>query len=410
MAIKLTKRTVDQAVSQAVRTTIWDSELKGFGLVVQPSGVKTYTLVYRMGGRSTKPERYTIGRHGDPWTPDEARGEARRLLLMVANGVNPRSSRAAKRATGKTVKELCDRFIAEHVEPKTRPRTAKEYRRLIETAVKPRLGSRAAADVTRADVSDLHHRMRGTPRQANLMLSVLSKMFNLAEVWGLRPDHSNPCRQIQRYEESRRTRFLTDAEIEGLGGALDELALTSPVPAIADSIRLLLLTGCRLGEILNLRPGDVRTADSALWISDPKGEPRLHPIGAVALAFIAELPRTGEWLFHGRDRKRPLSISTVEHAWRRIRGDIGLGDVRLHDMRHTVGTFAGQSQANAFLVRDKLGHKTLAMTGRYVSRDASPLRQLSDAIEGRVDAALKAGLGKVADVVPMPVRKRPRRA
>lgn len=177
------------------------------------------------------------------------------------------------------------------------------------------------------------------------------------------------------------------------------------------AIRLLLLTGCRIGEILRLRREGVRggNSDSALWIADPKGDPRLHPVGSVALAFIAELPRRGEWLFSGRDISRPLALGPVEHAWKRIRDGIGLGDVRLHDMRHTVGTLAGQTEANAFLVRDKLGHKTLAMTGRYVSRDATPLRKLSDAVEGRVDAALKAGQEAAEKVVPIRSRKRVRR-
>ena len=79
----------------------------------------------------------------------------------------------------------------------------------------------------------------------------------------------------------------------------------------------------------------------------------------------------------------------MENIWRRVRNHAELSDVRLHDLRHTVGTFAGQTGANAFLVRDKLGHKTLAMTGRYVSRDVAPLRSLSDQVERRIADALE---------------------
>lgn len=78
-----------------------------------------------------------------------------------------------------------------------------------------------------------------------------------------------------------------------------------------------------------------------------------------------------------------------------------LDDARFHDLRHTVGTYAGQAGANAFLVRDALGHKTLAMTGRYVSRDADPLRQLADRVSGRIAAALDGG--KSGEVIPLPV-------
>ena len=105
------------------------------------------------------------------------------------------------------------------------------------------------------------------------------------------------------------------------------------------------------------------------------------------------------WVFHRRDRSGPLPDYTLKKVWRRIRKAAGIEDVRLHDLRHTVGTYAGQTGANAFLVRDKLGHKTIAMTSRYVNRDADPLRQLSDQVEGRIAAAMAGG--EAAEVVPM---------
>jgi integrase len=83
--------------------------------------------------------------------------------------------------------------------------------------------------------------------------------------------------------------------------------------------------------------------------------------------------------------KRPEKL---EAAWHKIRVAAQLEDVRLHDLRHTVGTYAGQSGANAFLVRDLLRHKNLAMTGRYVNRAADPVRTLSDQVGGRIPAAL----------------------
>lgn len=187
MPVKFTKRSVDQAAPKGDRYTMWDAELTGFGLTVQPQWGKDLLpdVPDRMGGRTEKAERYTIGRHGDPWTAEEARIEARRLLLQVANGINPKAARAAQRAKGVTVSELCDRFLDQHVVPKTKRKTGDEYRRLIVKIIKPRMGSTAVADVVRGDVVDLHHRLRDTSRQANLVLSVLSKMFNLAEVWGL---------------------------------------------------------------------------------------------------------------------------------------------------------------------------------------------------------------------------------
>lgn len=97
---------------------------------------------------------------------------------------------------------------------------------------------------------------------------------------------------------------------------------------------------------------------------------------------------TGEYVVHGRDPARPLPAATLEGAWRRIRQRAGIPDVRIHDLRHTVGAYAGQAGANDFLVRDRLGHKTLAMTGRYVECDADTLRALSDKVESRISAAM----------------------
>lgn len=249
--------------------------------------------------------------------------------------------------------------------------------------------------MTRAEIAALHSRMASTPRQANHVLSVLSKMFSLAEVWGFRPDGSNPCQKIERFKEEARDRFLSDEEITRLGTVLAELEVTrAEHDSVVAGIRLLLLTGLRLSELLALRWQDVDAA-GVLAIRDAKAGGRLQPIGSLALEIIAALPRLSPFLLPGRHPSEPLSASTLQHAWLRIRGKADLEDVRLHDLRHTVGTLASQAGANAFMVRDTLGHKTLAMTGRYVSADAHPLRLLSDAIVGRVTAALDAGKAKV---------------
>lgn len=226
---------------------------------------------------------------------------------------------------------------------------------------------------------------------------------------------SNPCRLIERYQETKRERFLSDAELVRLGEVLAQ-AEGAEMPGVLAALRLLAATGCRLGEVLALRWDDVDLEASALHIRDPKNRtPRAHPIGAMVVALLSELPHTGPWVVHGRDTRKPLSEGTLEGAWLRLRDHAGLADVRMHDLRHTVGTVAGATGANAFLIRDALGHKTVAMTGRYVNRDADPLRELVGKVESRIMGALNAGggaaAGKGADpdrVVPLQTaRKRP---
>lgn len=413
---RITKRAVDQVQSSEKEVWLWDAALRGFGLRVTPNGAKTYWVQYRMGGRGTTTKKVKIGVHGSPWTPDQARTEAETLLAKVAQGVDPAAERKETLAKAFTMSELADRYVTQHLQVKNKESTQKEFGRLVERIIKPELGSMAVVAVTRGDISALHHKLKDTPRQANLALAVLSKMFSLAEVWGFRPDFSNPCHLVERYKENARDRFLSNSEVERLGLTLAQMEADFAInESVANTVRLLLLTGCRLGEVRALRWNDVDLDTGALRIRDTKnGTPRAHPVGALAMAFLAELPRTSEWVFPAvTDAQKCLPEATVENGWKRIRERAGLDGVHIHDLRHTVGTYAGQTNANAFMVRDKLGQKTLAMTGRYVNKDADPLRELSDKIEGRIMAAMKAGAdaaaGKAADqnkVVPLPTGPR----
>ena len=331
-----------------------------------------------------------------------AGGPSLRVSTGVATGVDPAAERETYRKAP-TVAQLCDRYVAQHVAEHNKPSTEKEFRRLVEKRIKPALGRLKAVDVTRQHVIKLHRGMRATPRQANQTLAVLSKLFNLAEFWGARPDGSNPCRHIKRYAEGRRERFLSEDELSWLGTALaDAEGAATERPGVINAIRLLALTGCRLGEILGLRWNDVDFGTGALYIRDAKAGGRVQTIGAPALALLDDMPRAGEWVVFSTSADRPLPVSTIENAWARLRKRAGLSDVRIHDLRHTVGTYAAQAGANAFLVRDKLGHKTLSMTGRYVGRDAAPLRVLSDKVERRIAAALA---GDPGEIVPFDMRR-----
>lgn len=390
--MKLTDRSIDAIPPDETDVIVWDDALPSFGVRVKPSGVRSYMIQYRNAqGRS---RRLTIGRHG-VLTLHKARRRARRLLVDATDGADPAAEREESR-TAPTVAQVCDRYLAEHVAEHNKPSTAREAHRLVGRRIKPAFGTLKAADVTRQDVIKLHRSMRATPRQANLTLAVLSKLFNLAELWGMRPDGSNPCRHVKRYPETRRERFLNEAELIRLGGALATAESEGrELPGVMAAVRLLALTGCRLGEIIGLRWADVDFEAAALRIRDAKAGGRAHTVGARVLALLDSLPRDGEWVVFSTSPDRPIPVSTIERAWVRLRKRATLGDARLHDLRHTMGTFAAQAGANAFLVRDKLGHKTLSMAGRYVGRDADPLRVLSDKVESRIAAAMAGGPGEV---------------
>lgn len=207
----LTKRAVDAAKPGEKQTYVWDAELKGFGLLVTTSGVKSFVLQYRTaGGRS---RRLTLGRYG-PLTPDEARKMAGDALALVRRGKDPLAERQALKKAA-TVRELMARYLSDHVRKHNALRTQAEVCRMVEKFILPKLGALKVTDVTRQDVAKLHRALSSTPRQANHVLSVLSKAFSLAEVWGMRPEQSNPVRLIKRYKEAERERFLSLDELAG---------------------------------------------------------------------------------------------------------------------------------------------------------------------------------------------------
>lgn len=382
MSIKLTKKHIETTHPGARRKVTYDTEVTGLHLVVTPRGKKTLNLWYR-----TTSGRAATMKLGD-WpiiSLHLARDRARKLLYEVSGGGDPAHDRSKAR-NAPTMGELCDRYLTEHVSVRNKPNTAREFRKLVEARIRPCLGAFKVADVSRSDVISLHLQMKDSPYSANRTIAVISKMFALAEEWDLRPIYSNPCRGIKRYPEKPRQRFLNDSELALLGAALEEAEKAETVALeIIIALRLLALTGCRASEVLQLIWKDVSFDQGILEIRDAKAGSRAHSVGNTALDYLASIQRRDDCPYViGRE----ISIHTLERGWRRIRGIAQLADCRIHDLRHTVGTFAGQSGANAFLVRDKLGHKTLALTDRYVEKDSGPLRNLSDKIEIRIAAAM----------------------
>jgi len=170
-------------------------------------------------------------------------------------------------------------------------------------------------------------------------------------------------------------------------------------------VRLLATTGMRLGEALALRWSDVDLAGRALRLRDAKAGARTVHLGATAVAILDAVELKSGYVAHGADADRPLSHTTMEKAWRQLRKRTEIDGGRPHNLRHSVGTFAALSGANAFAVRDLLGHKTLAMTGRYVERAADTVRAATDAVSNRVAAALNAGTTMPAEVIKITDRR-----
>ena len=326
----ISRRTVE-ALPAGKDTVFWDSELAGFGVRVHASGSKVYVVQTRGPGG---PKRVTVGRHG-VISADQARQRAAVIIARIKAGEEPVPALLAE-ATGPTVAELAERYLCEHVAVRCKPSTEAAYRHIVVKHILPALGAMPVAAVGRAEVTELHYRLRDRPFMANMAITTLSQMISRGSAWGLVPEGGNPCRFVVKYRERRRERFLTGEEFRRLGRVLDGLEAAGDVPAhAAAALRLLMLTGCRRNEILTLRWEDVHLEVRELRLRDAKTGPRAVLLSVATAKVLAELPRIpgNPWVIAGRGPGARLS-NTNKH-WHHVRACAELDDVRLHDLRHS---------------------------------------------------------------------------
>ena len=359
--LRISKRTVE-ALSVERDTVFWDGDLKGFGVRVYPSGSKVYVVQSR---GPAGPKRIALGRHG-VISADQARRRAAAVLARIKAGEDPRAGARARRAPGPTVAELAERYFREHVEVRCKPSTVRSTRQVVDRHLLPALGKLPVAALGRRRVGDLHAGLRATPAAANKAIDTLSRMLNRAEAWGLAPPGSNPCRFVARYRTRRRERFLTGAEFRRLGRVLAAMEGEGRLSAhAAAAIRLLMLTGCRCGEILDLRWEDVHPEAGELRLPDSKTGPRAVPLSPAAARVLAELPRVAgnPWMIVGR--KPGGRLSQITYPWHRVRARAGLEDVRVHDLRHSFASRALALGESLAMIGRLLGHSKIQTTARY---------------------------------------------
>jgi integrase len=405
---RITKRAVDALQCKGSEFTTWDDAVSGFGVRVRPTGAKSFVVVYRAGaGRGAPVRRYTIGAVGKI-TPDRARARAKVILGAVAHGQDPANQKAAERGTP-TVAEVADRFMTDHVRPKRKAGTAEFYRDILDRLVKPALGTTKSDKLTRLQVGRLHSSLAETPFQANRVLAVVGSMYAFAGRAGIVPEDTNPARGIDKYTEGRRERFLTGEELERLGRAIREAETTgypwavdetkptakhTPkakrstliAPSAAAALRLLLFTGCRLREILHLRWEHVDIERGCLFLPDSKSGRKTVILNAPALAVLNGLERLGPYAVAGDDPQQPRH--DLKRPWDAVTKRAGLIGVRLHDLRHTYASIGAGGGLGLPIIGRLLGHAQTATTARYAHLDNDPLRRASEAIAGRISAAL----------------------
>jgi integrase len=384
---RLTKRTVDQIAPGPLESIYWDDELRGFGVRVWPSGRKVYLAMTRVKGRLRK---ITIGPHG-PITAEKARVRAHEIISEAKAGRDPAKEQDQARKAP-TMKGLGERFLMEHVALRCKPSTQIEYKRAIVNFINPKLGARKVTDIERKDIAELHHSLSHIPYQANRTFGVLSKMFNLAEEWGLRPDGSNPCLHVKKYTEQKRARFLSPKEFAALGAALRDAEQDGcETQSAVDAIRLLMLTGCRLGEIMTLKWDYVDLNMRELRLPDSKTGAKIVHFGKTAVDVLQGIKKLDDNPYVITGKKQGSRLTDLQHPWRRIRAKAGLDDVRIHDLRHSYASGALALGEGLPMIGKLLGHTQVQTTARYAHLANDPVKSAAGRVSDTIGAAM---LGK----------------
>ena len=388
----LTERVIRDTKPGRKTRILWCSAVKGFGLRVTATGAVAFILNYRVNGRE---RRATIGRPSE-MSLKAARDRATEMLAEIRAGADPLRERQHRR-DALTVGDGLDRFFTEYAprriaDGRMTARTCAGYTQQAERAIRPALGKLKIADVTRLDVE---RAIRShAPISRNRILALLSRLFTLFEAWELRPQHTNPCRGIERAREEPRDRVLAPSELAALGVALNELEVERPAPVAA--IRLAAVTGLRIGEVVAIQWEHIDFETGRLTLPATKTGRRVHDLPAAALQILAGLPRINAWAF--TTGRNGLGYRLARCVFAEAATAAGLSNVRLHDLRRTVMTSAAAAGVGTHVLRDLLGHKTTAMADRYIRAVGNPVRDAREQVGAAMAAAMA---GRTGEVVPL---------
>jgi integrase len=436
MKTKINLQAVKSAVRSKARYVLWDTEVRGFGLRVNSDGSKTYVLKYVMGDRQ---KWFSIGRHGSPWTPEQARGHAIKLLGRIEEGVDPSGIKKADRASSMLVEGLCVDYlmaveggqIISRRGTTKKPSTLATDRGRIERHIKPLLGTKRVKDITASDIArfrdavaagqtaaDTKTKSRGRAivkggrGTATRTLGLLGAIFSYAVSQGLRPD--NPARGVQRFKDRSCERYLSSSEMKRLGDACTAaerawhefeaahsewqisgrhgLAPCWPDnaenPIAIAAIRFLLLTGMRKSEVLNLRREWVDFDRCIIRLPDSKSGKKAVPVGQAAIDVLLSIsPLAGNpHVFYGAKRERPFV--GLPKVWTRIRAKAGLTGTRLHDLRHTFASHGASGGASLYILAKIMGHADSKTTARYAHLSDDPLKAGVEKISQNIAALI----------------------
>lgn len=417
---KFTKRYIDSLKPDPNGELLtWDSEIKGLGVRLMPSGTGSYLVKYRNAeGRQRK---LVLGRIAT-LTPEEARRRAASKLSAVAGGADPSADRHAARGA-MTVGELCDWYVKDAA-GRIKESTLEMDRSRIARHVKPLLGRRAVAGLTLSDIERFQVQVaegktaidrqgrggattggKGVAARTVGMLGTILEFARRHRVIG-----ENPARGVRRFPDQKVKRFLSGDELAALGKAMRESTVENKTGVAA--VTALLLTGCRRQEVLALPWSWVDAAARCIRFGDTKSGAQLRPLGFAAVEHIAAQPRRdgAEWVFPA-DRGDGHFIGVVRVLGRLCRA-ASIKGVTVHTLRHTFAAVAAELGYTELTIAGLLGHASRGVTQRYAHVPDASLLSAADAVSMRIRDVLLGTHAPVAKVVPMTrsVPRRPRKS
>lgn len=382
--VKLTKRSVVALEPQDKTYTVRDAELSGFSMRVYSNGRRAFFYRYRVGGGRGAPIREPkIGDFG-ALTVDQARGIAKDWAAEVRHGGDPMAARQYEREAPRML-ALFDQYLAEYAVKRKKASSLRNDVRMVEKCLRPYFGAMRVKDVTRQKIRAYHGSLEKTPYEANRQLALLSKVFTYAAdelEWIDRGDH--PAKGVQRFKETKRRRYLSQAEMARLGEALSKAEAGELERAISHytvaMLRLVMLTGARHSEILTLRWDEVNLERSCLELSDSKTGAKEVFLPPAARQLLAGLEREADNPHVIVGKKPGSHMVNVKDSWAVIRKAAYLDDVRIHDLRHTFASLGARAGMSLPLIGALLGHRSPQTTARYAHLADDPLRDAAETI------------------------------
>ncbi|HRI91361.1 site-specific integrase [Accumulibacter sp.] len=428
MTTKLTKTLVESITPSdepGKRLLVWDASVPGFGLVVLPTGVRSFIYQYR--NREGRTRRYTIGRLSDALTCEQARKIAREKAVEVHNGVDPMGVKSARR-TALTVNELLNLYLESSAFAQKAASTKAIDRGRIQRHVRPLLGGQHADQLTadtirRAQSAIAEGQTAGTVKTtargvarvtggrgtADKAVLALRAAYSWAVAEGILKE--NPAASVKVAQPGQR-----DTILHGTGAYASLFRTLATMenehrirPAAADAIRFIALTGARRGEVANLgwdhvdfRSGQIAIPPTAHKTGSRTGKPRIISLPAEAQAIIARQNAgdTTGYVFKAAKGAGPLSLAK---PWVQVHAEAGLpAGLGLHGLRHSLASHLAMAGASACELMEVLGHRQMSTTQRYIhfaekSRSTLAERGAAMALAGMAEARDEPK----ADVVPM---------